>query len=69
MRAVGPVVVAILEKAGMLTERERRRLEVLQDVPILNTLGAEVGRVTAQVAGADGLAGLGGALEIERVDL
>ena len=69
LRAVGPVVVAILEKAGMLTERERRRLEVLQDVPILNTLGAEVGRVTAQVAGADGLAGLGGALEIERVDL
>lgn len=69
LRAVGPVVVAILEKAGMLTERERRRLEVLQDVPILNTLGAEVGRVTAHVAGADGLAGLGGALEIERVDL
>ena len=32
LRAVGPVVVAVLDAAGMLTERERRRLEVLQDV-------------------------------------
>jgi L-asparaginase II len=68
LRAVGPVVVAVLEEAGMLTQGERRRLEVLQDVPILNTLGAEVGRVTAHVVEADDLWGRGEPAEIERVD-
>jgi L-asparaginase II len=60
LRAVGPVVVAVLEAAGMLTEQERRRLEVLQDVPIVNTLGAEVGRITAHVVAADDLPGPNG---------
>ena len=49
LRAVGPAVVAVLEAADMLTGAERRALEVLQDTPIRNTLGAEVGRVTARV--------------------
>jgi L-asparaginase II len=60
LRAVGPAVVAVLEAAGMLSAAERRRLEVLQDVPILNTLGAEVGRVTAHVVAADDLPGPNG---------
>jgi L-asparaginase II len=68
LRAVGPVVVAVLDAAGMLTERERRRLEVLQDVPILNTLGAEVGRVTAHVVAAADIRGQGGPDGIGQVD-
>lgn len=67
LRAVGPVVVAVLEAAGMLTAAERRRLEVLQDVPILNTLGAEVGRVTAHVVAADDLPGPYGPVSSEQV--
>ncbi|MGW8283034.1 MAG: asparaginase [Gemmatimonadota bacterium] len=55
LRAVGPVVVAVLDHAGMLSAEERKRLESLQDVPILNTLGAEVGRVTARVTESDDL--------------
>lgn len=57
LRAVGPVVVAVLEAAGMLTAAERGRLSMLQNVPILNTQGAEVGRVTAHVVAADDLLG------------
>ncbi len=57
LRAVGPVVVAVLEAAGMITAQERRRLEVLQDVPIVNTLGAEVGRITAHVVAVDDVPG------------
>ncbi len=59
LRAVGPVVVAVLDHAGMLSGEERKRLEVLQDVPILNTLGAEVGRVTAHVTESDELPHVG----------
>ncbi len=57
LRAVGPVVVAVLEAAGMLTAQERTHLDVLQEVPIVNTLGAEVGRITAHVVAADDLPG------------
>jgi L-asparaginase II len=57
LRAVGPAVVAVLEQAGMLTAAERKALEVLQDVPIRNTLGAEVGRVRARVMAGEGIPG------------
>jgi L-asparaginase II len=57
LRAVGPAVVAVLEAADMLSGAERRALEVLQDTPIRNTLGAEVGRVTARVAAGDDIPG------------
>jgi len=68
LRAVGPVVVAVLEAAGMLTARERTRLEVLQDVPIVNTLGTEVGRVTAHVVAADDFPGPNGPAGVGQVD-
>ena len=57
LRAVGPAVVAVLEAAEMLTVAERRALEALQDTPIRNTLGAEVGRVTARVTATGGIPG------------
>jgi L-asparaginase II len=60
LRAVGPAVVAVLEAAGILTVKERQALEVLQDVPIRNTLGAEVGRITARVTAGDGIPGRAG---------
>ena len=57
LRAVGPAVVAVLEEAGMITRKERRALEVLQDLPIRNTLGAEVGRIRAHVTDSVGIPG------------
>jgi L-asparaginase II len=57
LRAVGPAVVAVLEEAEMITERERSALGVLQDLPIRNTLGAEVGRIRAHVIASDAIRG------------
>ena len=51
LRAVGPAVVAVLEYAGLVSRTERAALGGLQDVPILNTLPNEVGRVRAHVVG------------------
>ncbi len=66
LRAVGPATMAILEEAGMLRGDEVARLSELRSVPLLNTLGAEVGRIVARPeagppAGARSGDGRGGA--------
>ncbi|MCL7927143.1 MAG: asparaginase [marine benthic group bacterium] len=63
LRAVGPAVVAVLEEADMITKSESRALEALQDYPIRNTLGAEVGRVRARVTASEGIPGRTGGSE------
>lgn len=44
-RAVGPAAVAVLDRAGLLIEKEREALESLGTVPIEGTTGERVGRV------------------------
>lgn len=48
LRALGPAVARVLEDAGMLRAGEAERLAAVRSVPLLNTLGAEVGRITAR---------------------
>lgn len=53
LRALGPAVVRVLEDAGMLRDGEEEGLAPLRSVPLRNTLGAEVGRISARAeAGA-----------------
>ena len=51
MRAVGPAIVELLAKAGVLREAELEGLAEVRESVLLNTLGAEVGRVKAGVIG------------------
>jgi L-asparaginase II len=48
LRAIGPAVARVLEEAGMIRDGESERLAALRRVPLLNTLGAEVGHITAR---------------------
>ncbi|MFW6088490.1 MAG: asparaginase [Gemmatimonadota bacterium] len=52
-RAVGPALVAVLDRLGLLTDDERRALASLGETPLVSTTGETVGSVRA-VTGARG---------------
>jgi L-asparaginase II len=51
IRAVGPATVELLAKAGVLRQGELDGLANVHESVLLNTLGAEVGRVRAGLVG------------------
>ena len=57
IRAVGPATVELLVAAGVLRDGELEALKDLSEGRILNTLGVEVGRVTARLAASEEVGG------------
>ena len=49
LRAVGPSTVELMRHAGLLRDGELDALEGLRRVSVENTLGDEVGQVTARI--------------------
>ncbi len=53
IRAVGPATAELLDRAGLISDRERQALGGLRRVSIRNTLGETVGELTARHAGVE----------------